>query len=127
MRHATRDVRIHDVLVAKGDPVTVWLGSANRDEKMFTDPFRFDVRRQPNRHIAFGVGAHRCLGAPMARLALHVFFDELLRHVRGIELAGPVEHLASNFIAGIKKLPVRLEMRPGSRQGFAALTPLTSV
>lgn len=125
LRHATQDVRFGDVLIRAGDPVTVWLGSANRDDRVFADPFRFDVRREPNRHIAFGVGGHRCLGAPMARLALLVFFDEMLRHVRAIELTGPVEHLASNFIAGIKRLPVRLEMAPESRREFAGLVPLS--
>jgi cytochrome P450 len=124
MRHATEDVELHGVRIAKGDPVTVWLGSANRDEDVFADPYTFDVTREPNKHVAFGVGAHRCIGAPMARLALEVFFDEALRTVERFEAAGPTAHLASNFIAGIKSLPVRAVLRPGQSGALTGVEPL---
>ncbi|MEI5102664.1 cytochrome P450 [Streptomyces sp. PmtG] len=125
LRHALRDTEIGGVPVREGEAVVVWLGSANRDESVFPDPYRFDVTRDPNKHIAFGVGAHRCIGAPMARLALKVFFDEVRASVERFEPAGPVEHLASNFIAGIRSLPVRTVLKPGRAEDLAGLAPLT--
>ncbi|NYH77418.1 cytochrome P450 [Actinopolyspora biskrensis] len=113
LRHTTKEVRMHGTIIGAGQPVSAWLGSANRDERVFPDPFRFSVDRRPNRHIAFGVGAHRCLGAHVARLALNVLFDEIGRNFERIELAGEPRHLQSTFIAGIKNLPVRTVPRPG--------------
>ncbi|WP_377273143.1 cytochrome P450 [Peterkaempfera sp. SMS 1(5)a] len=112
MRHTTGDVQLSDTAIPAGCPVTVWLGSANRDESVFPDPFRFRVDRYPNRHIAFGVGAHRCIGAHVARLALTVLFEEIARNFERIELAGEPSHLHSTFIAGVKRLPVRTVLRP---------------
>jgi cytochrome P450 len=77
---------------------------------VFADPFTFDLRRRLNRHIAFGVGAHYCIGHTVARLTLHELFGELLGNYADFELTGEPEHLASNFVAGIKRLPIR--MRP---------------
>lgn len=111
MRHATRDVVLSGVTVAAGDPVVVWLGSANRDADVFTDPYRFDPCRDPNRHIAFGAGPHHCLGHAVARLTLQIAFAAIFRQLAAIEINGPVEHLHSNFIAGIKHLPVRARAR----------------
>ncbi|BBJ37306.1 hypothetical protein SSPO_000240 [Streptomyces antimycoticus] len=124
LRHATRDTGIRGARIAAGDAVTVWLGSANRDEEIFEDPYTFDVRRDPRPHVAFGVGAHRCIGAPLARVALRVFAEEVLACVESFESAGPVDHLASNFIAGIKRLPVRVRLRPDAERQLARLEPL---
>jgi cytochrome P450 len=112
LRHTTEDVRLDGTVIGAGQPVTAWLGSANRDESVFPDPFRFSVDRYPNRHIAFGVGAHRCIGAHMARLALTVLFEEIGKNFESVELAGEPRHLHSTFIAGIKNLPVRTVLRP---------------
>ncbi|WP_392667063.1 cytochrome P450 [Streptomyces sp. LN785] len=112
LRHTTGDVRLNGTVIKAGRPVTAWLGSANRDESVFPEPFRFSVNRSPNRHIAFGVGAHRCIGAHMARLALTVLFEEIDRNFERVELAGEPRHLHSTFIAGIKNLPVRTVLRP---------------
>ena len=106
MRYAVQDTVLGGVRIAEGDALVAWLGSANRDERVFADPFRFDVGRSPNRHVAFGFGPHYCVGAPLARIALRVFFEEVVAEVAEFRVAGPVEHLASNFVAGIKRLPV---------------------
>ncbi|RSS82226.1 cytochrome P450 [Streptomyces sp. WAC06614] len=112
LRHTTGELRLGDTRLGAGEPVTAWLGSANRDESVFPEPFRFAVDRRPNRHIAFGVGAHRCIGAHVARLALTVLFEEIARNFERIELAGEPRHLHSTFIAGIKNLPVRTVLAP---------------
>jgi cytochrome P450 len=119
MRYAVRDVELHGRLIRAGEPVSVWLGSANRDERVFEDPFRFDVTRHPNRHVAFGVGPHYCIGSGLATLALRILLDELLHLVEAVEPAGDVAHLASNFVAGYKRMPVRLFPRPGRRTDSA--------
>ncbi|MBO4207829.1 cytochrome P450 [Micromonospora echinofusca] len=111
LRHARHDVELSGGLVRRGEAVAVWVGSANRDAEVFPDPYRFDVARPDNRHIAFGFGPHYCLGAPLARMTLAVFFAELFRAFDRIEPDGPVTHLASNFIAGITHLPVRARPR----------------
>ncbi|MGH3758758.1 cytochrome P450 [Actinophytocola sp.] len=107
LRHAVTDVELSGGVVRRGEAVAVWIGAANRDERVFPEPYRFDITRANNRHIAFGFGPHYCLGASVARMTLRVFFDELIRRFDTIELAGPVEHLASAFIAGYIRLPVR--------------------
>jgi len=107
MRTATSDVEIRGRKIRAGDRVVLWNASANRDETQFADPYRFDVRRTPNEHLAFGYGEHFCLGAHLARLEMKVMFEELMRRVSDIEIAGPVERLRSNFVAGIKHMPVR--------------------
>jgi cytochrome P450 len=121
MRYAVRDVRVRDADIRAGDAVVVWLGSANRDEEVYTEPFTFDLRRRFNRHLAFGVGAHYCIGHTVARLTLHELFEELLSNYADFELTGEPEHLLSNFVAGMKHLPLR--MRPlatAARAGTAA-------
>ncbi|MFF3868161.1 cytochrome P450 [Micromonospora sp. NPDC001898] len=118
LRHAQQDVELSGGLVRRGEAVAVWIGSANRDAETFTDPYRFDIARPDNRHIAFGFGPHYCLGAPLARMTLAVFFTELFRAFDRIELNGPVEHLASNFIAGITHLPVLTRRRTASPREF---------
>ncbi|TQN28376.1 cytochrome P450 [Haloactinospora alba] len=111
MRYATRDVDLGGGTIRTDEPVSVWLGSANRDERAFDDPYRFDITRHPNRHLAFGIGPHYCIGAGLAQLGLRVFLDELLDLVAEVEPAGEVAHLASNFVAGYKSMPVRLVPR----------------
>ncbi|KAA2254640.1 cytochrome P450 [Solihabitans fulvus] len=111
MRYAVADTELGGVPVRAGEALVTWLGSANRDERVFTDPYRFDVARQPNRHLAFGLGPHYCVGAPLARIALRLFFGELVALASGFELAGPVEHLSSNFTAGIRRMPITVRLR----------------
>jgi cholest-4-en-3-one 26-monooxygenase len=114
-RTATRDVVLRDREISEGDKVVLWYISANRDESVFDEPFAFRVDRAPNEHIAFGGGGpHFCLGANLARLEIKVIFDELLRRMPDIEPAGDVQRLRSNFINGIKHIPVRFT--PGRRQ-----------
>jgi cholest-4-en-3-one 26-monooxygenase len=108
-RTATGDVELHDVTIREGDAVVMLYASANRDEDVFVEPFEFDVRRHPNPHLTFGGGGpHFCLGANLARMEMRIIFEELLDRVDHVELAGEVTKLRSNFIHGIKTLPVRL-------------------
>jgi cholest-4-en-3-one 26-monooxygenase len=114
-RTAQRDIEILGQPVAEGQKVVIWYISANRDEAVFTDPFRFDVGRTPNEHISFGGGGpHFCLGANLARLEIRVIFEEVLRRLPDMELAGPVQRLRSNFINGIKHMPVAFSASPTS-------------
>jgi cholest-4-en-3-one 26-monooxygenase len=106
-RTATRDVELGGKQIREGDKLVLFYASANRDEAVFENPDVFDVGRTPNEHLAFGIGPHFCLGANLARLEIKVMFQELLRRLPDIELAGPVERLRSNFINGIKRMPVR--------------------
>lgn len=108
MRYAVHDVKLHGRTIRAGEPVSVWLGSANRDEREFRDPWTFDVARQPNRHVAFGIGPHYCIGSGLANLGLTIFLEEMLQRVDRVELAGEPQHLASNFVAGYKSMPVRM-------------------
>jgi cytochrome P450 len=110
-RTATRDVVVRDQAITAGDKVTLWWASANRDEDVFDDAFVFDVRRQPNRHVAFGHGSHFCLGANLARLEIKVMLDALFDAVDHVELAGPLEWVRSNKHTGIRHMPVRLHPR----------------
>jgi cytochrome P450 len=97
----------------------VWVGSANRDEAVFDEPYGFDVGRSDNRHIAFGFGPHYCLGATVARLTLRIFFEEVLDLVEEFQLAGSPRHLRSNFVAGLTHLPVRTRLRAGAEHWHA--------
>jgi len=110
-RTATRDTELAGQSIATGDKVTLWWGSANFDERQFLDPFTFDITRTPNRHLAFGHGAHFCLGANLARLEIRVLFDVLLDRFSAVEQVGPVEWTRSNKHTGIRHLPVRLVPR----------------
>jgi cholest-4-en-3-one 26-monooxygenase len=106
-RTATRDTQIGGQRIAEGDKVVMFYASANRDDSVFREASVFDIGRNPNDHLAFGVGEHFCLGANLARLEIRIMFDELLRRLPAMELAGPVRRLRSNFINGFKELPVR--------------------
>jgi cytochrome P450 len=108
-RTATRDVEVHGKTIREGDKVLYWFASANRDEAAFDDPFRVDLARTPNKHLSFGQGGpHICLGMWLARLEVRVLFEELSKRLRSIEPAGPHQFLRSNFVGGIKALPVRV-------------------
>ena len=108
-RTATRDAVLHGQGIREGDKVVVWFISANYDDEVFPDPYRFDVGRDPNPHVAFGAGGpHFCLGGPLARMEVRVLFEELLPRLSAIEVTGPISRLRSNFINGIKHMPVRV-------------------
>ena len=114
-RIATRDAEIGGTRIAEGQKVVIWHASANRDEDVFEDPFRFDIERSPNDHVAFGGGgAHFCLGANLARLELRLILSEVLERMPDLEPAGPTEILRSNFIHGITSMPVRFTPTPAS-------------
>ncbi|MEU0531855.1 cytochrome P450 [Amycolatopsis tolypomycina] len=106
MRYVRRDTELAGVPIRAGEPVVVWLGSANRDELVFTDPFHFDIARKPNKHIAFGVGPHYCIGHTIARVTLRIAFAELLGRFTGLEQAAAPVRLRSNIIAGIRELRI---------------------
>ncbi|ABG96453.1 cytochrome P450 CYP125 [Rhodococcus jostii RHA1] len=111
-RTATRDAYIGDQLVRAGDKVVIYYPSANRDEAVFDEPYRFDIGRSPNPQIAFGgSGVHFCLGAHLARLELRILFETLAARIDRVESTGPVARLRSNFISGIKTMPVRIHPR----------------
>ncbi|HJR26446.1 MAG TPA: cytochrome P450 [Acidimicrobiales bacterium] len=111
-RNVTRDTEIGGKEVKEGEKITLWYISGNRDEDVFDDPFAFDIRRDPNPHIAFGGGGpHFCLGAQLARMEIHVLFEELVKRVAQVEALGAPDRLRSNFIGGIKHLPVRYHLR----------------
>ena len=107
-RTATRDVELRGQRIREGEKLVLLYPSANRDERVFPDPHRFDIARSPNEHIAFGFGAHYCLGASLARLELRVFFEELVAAMADLRLASsaPPPRRASNFIVGIERMDV---------------------
>ncbi|MFG3207638.1 cytochrome P450 [Streptomyces sp. NPDC048192] len=112
MRYAVDDVHIAGGTIPARAAVVAWIGSANRDASLFTDPHTFDITRSnAKRHVAFGFGPHFCIGAPLARMTLRIFFEELLQRFGSIELAGEPQHLRSYFIAGMTHLPVVAQKR----------------
>lgn len=111
MRTAAEDTTVRGVPIAKGESVYLSYVSANRDEDVFDDPFRFDVGRNPNKHLAFGFGVHFCLGAALARMEVSSFFTELLPRLKSIELSGEPELIATTFVGGLKHLPIRYSLR----------------
>ncbi len=110
MRTATADTTVRGVPIAKGESVYLSYVSANHDEEVFDDPFRFDVGRDPNKHLAFGYGVHFCLGAALARMEVNSFFTELLPRLKSIDLNGNPELIATTFVGGLKHLPIRYEL-----------------
>jgi cholest-4-en-3-one 26-monooxygenase len=114
-RTATCDVEVNGQQVREGDRILLLYPSANRDETVFDDPFRFDITRSPNEHVAFGAyGRHHCLGAPLARLELRVLFEELIGRLDELELAShePLPERRGNFVLGLNSLPVRFRAAP---------------
>jgi cytochrome P450 len=116
-RTVTQDTVLDGVELAEGDKCALWYASANRDEEVFEDPFRFDVTRSPNEHVGFGgPGPHFCLGANLARREIKVMFRQIFERLPDLEITGPPARLASNFVHGIKRMPCR----------FSAAAPSTS-
>lgn len=111
MRTAADDTTIRGVPIARGESVYLAYVSGNRDEEVFKDPFRFDVGRAPNKHLAFGYGVHFCLGAALARMEMNSLFTELVPRLESIELVGEPELSATTFVGGLKHLPVRYSLR----------------
>jgi cytochrome P450 len=111
MRTAQADTEVRGVPIAKGESVLLSYVSANRDEEVFSDPFRFDVGRDPNKHLSFGYGVHFCLGAALARMEMNSFFSELVPRINSIELAGEPELMATTFVGGLKHLPIRYSLK----------------
>jgi cytochrome P450 family 142 subfamily A polypeptide 1 len=120
-RTAACDVELGGRLIREGDNVLLLYPSANRDENVFTEPDRFDITRQPNDHIAFGLGSHFCLGNSLARLELRVMFDRLLSRLPDMEPVDAREpaHRAANFVSGYESMPVRFTPTAPVRQGAA--------
>ena len=110
MRTAAEDTTIRGVPIAAGESLLLSYVSANRDEDIFVDPFRFDVGREPNKHVAFGYGVHFCLGAALARMEVNSFFTELLPRLRAVELTGAPQQTATTFVGGLKHLPIRYSL-----------------
>lgn len=110
-RTATADVEIKGRQIKEGDTLALFYPSANRDEEIFDAPFEFRVDRDPNRHLAFGIGEHFCAGAHVARLEIEYALRFLLPRIEEIELAGPPDRLHSNLIGGFKRLPIRYKLR----------------
>ena len=111
MRTAQADTEVRGVKIAKGEAVLLSYVSANRDADVFTDPMRFDVGRDPNKHLSFGYGVHFCLGAALARMEMNSFFTELIPRISSIELAGAPELVATTFVGGLKHLPIRVTLK----------------
>ncbi len=107
-RTATCDLELHGEKIRAGERVTFWEMSANRDERVFAEPFRFDVARDPNPHVGFGQGVHYCLGANLARLEIRIMLEELFATFARFEITGPAVWTRENRLLGLKHLPMRL-------------------
>ncbi|MGZ5937168.1 MAG: cytochrome P450 [Rhizomicrobium sp.] len=111
MRTATEDYTLRGRRIEKGQAVQLLYISGNRDEEIWRDPFKFDISRENNRHVAFGYGAHVCLGQHLAKMEIRAFFKELLGRLDSIEMTGPSKRVQSTFVSGLKTLPVRYKLR----------------
>jgi cholest-4-en-3-one 26-monooxygenase len=109
-RVATVDTDLRGRPIREGDIIAMFYPSANRDEEVFENPNHFDIRRDPNPHLAYGIGEHYCLGANLARLELQAMFRQLAERLRAVELAGPIQRMRSNFVGGIKHMPIRYKI-----------------
>ena len=111
-RTAARDVELAGQKVSEGDALVMFYGSANRDEAVFEDPYRFNIDRSPNRHVAFGYGEHFCMGTHFARRSMCAVVEELARRVEHWEITQEPEWIRSNFVVGLKHLYVDYSIRP---------------
>src|SRR5689334_21744075 len=111
MRTAAEDTTVRGVPIAQGESVYLAYVSGNRDEEVFDEPFRFDIARDPNRHVSFGYGVHFCLGAALARMEMNSLYTELIPRLDSIELAGEPELSATTFVGGLKHLPIRYSVK----------------
>ncbi len=109
-RTATENCEVRGVPIRAGEQVALFFASANRDEEVFDDPFAFRIDRRPNRHLAFGIGEHVCMGAHVARVELETIFRHLLARLTRFEVCGPVERLSSAVNGGLKHLPLRYSL-----------------
>jgi hypothetical protein len=107
MRTATADCELAGQKIAKGDWLMLCYPSGNRDEAVFSDPFKFDVERSPNKHVAFGYGAHVCLGQHLARMEMRILWEEFFARVNSVELDGEPRNMVANFVCGPKSVPLR--------------------
>ena len=110
MRTATADATLHGQKIAKGDWLMLCYPSGNRDEDVFADPFAFKIDRSPNKHVAFGYGAHVCLGQHLARMEMRLLWEELLPRLDSLELNGAPRLMEANFVCGPKSVPIRYKM-----------------
>jgi cholest-4-en-3-one 26-monooxygenase len=115
-RVATDDTELNGQKIRAGDVLALFYPSANRDEDVFPEPFKFDIGRYPNPHLAFGIDEHYCLGANLARLELQVVFSRLASRLESAELSGPIKRMRSSFVGGIKHMPMRCQMRSARRR-----------
>lgn len=111
-RTVTKDVELHGQTIKSGEKIVTWFASGNRDSQIFENAHKFDVTRNPNEHMTFGRGGpHMCLGNALARIELRVMFEDLISRIDSMELTGSVDYLRSNFVHGIKRMPVRVNLR----------------
>lgn len=110
MRTAAEDAEVAGQNIAEGDWLMLCYHSGNRDEAVFADPFKFDIERAPNKHLAFGYGPHVCLGQHLGRMEMRIFWEELLPRLKSIELDGEPRRTEANFVCGPKTVPVRFQM-----------------
>ena len=110
MRSATEDTELGGQKIAKGDSLMLCYPSGNRDEAVFDDPFRYDIERSPNKHLAFGYGAHLCIGQHLGRMEMRIFWEELLPRLESVELDGKPALSEANFVCGPKSVPIRFKM-----------------
>jgi cytochrome P450 len=110
-RTVTEDTELAGQALKRGDKVTIWEMSANRDAAVFERPFSFDISRRPNRHVGFGFGAHVCLGAGLARLEIRIAIEEFLRRIEHFELAGPARWVPNNRLLGLRDLQLTVTMK----------------
>ncbi len=111
MRTAMEDYTVRGTKIEKGQALQLLYISGNRDADVFADPFKFDITREPNRHVAFGYGAHVCLGQHLAKMEIKAFFAELMRRLDSIEMTGEPRKVHSTFVTGLKSLPVRYSLK----------------
>ncbi len=111
MRTATENTELRDRKIAKGDWLMLCYSSGNRDEELFDDPFKFDIARTPNKHVAMGYGAHVCLGQHLARMEMRILWEELLPRLQKVELNGTPKRMEANFVCGPKSVPIKYTMQ----------------
>jgi cytochrome P450 len=109
MRNATADTELRRQKIRAMDRFMLCFPSANRDEEVFDNADAFDVERSPNKHLAFGFGAHACLGQHLAKLEMRILFEELMPRLKSVEMAGPAQMVKTNFVGGFKSLPIRFQ------------------
>ena len=108
---APKDIEIHNKFIREGDKVLYWFASGNRDPNTFENPFEVDLYRKPNKHQSFGQGGpHICLGIWLARLEVRCLFQELSKRIKSIQQIAPHKYLRSNFVSGIKELPINITL-----------------